>query len=81
MKPTLYEVQTYTLCDGWVNCWTVYEEGDRDGKPQTFESEAAAQAELDGFLSDIQEQIDSGERAPDEGYDPEDFRVVEVAHA
>jgi hypothetical protein len=27
----LYEVQTYTLCDGWINTWTV------DDKPETFE--------------------------------------------
>ena len=74
----MFEVQHYTLCDGWVNCWTVYEEGDQIGKPQTFATEAEAQAEIDEFFADIEEQIASGEREPDEGYDRDDFRIVEI---
>ena len=68
-----YEVQTYTICEGWINCGTV------DDKPQTFETWAAAQAELDEFFDDIAAEIASGDRAPDEDYDPEDYRIVETS--
>jgi hypothetical protein len=70
-----YEVQHNTLCDGWINCWT------QDDKPMTFATEAEAQAEIDDFLSDIEAEIASGDRAHDEGYDPSEFRIVNVADA
>ena len=68
-----FEVQTYTLCQGWINCWMV------DDEKQIFETYEAAQDELDEFMADIQHQIDTGERAPDEGYDLEDYRIVEIS--
>jgi len=72
-----YEVQTYTICQGWINCWSI--DGNGVSKPQIFETRADAQAEIDAFMADIQAQIDSGERALDEGYDLEDYRIVEIA--
>jgi len=42
-----YEVQHYTLCDGWRNTWTICENGIE--KPHVFDSEEEAQAELDEF--------------------------------
>ena len=39
-----FEVQHFTLCDGWINCWT------EDEKPLTFASYAEAEADLDYFL-------------------------------
>ena len=59
-----YEVQTWTLCGDWINTWSIIEE---------------AQQALDEFLFDIQSEIDTGQRSADEGYDAEDFRIVQVA--
>ena len=76
-NPSSYEVQHYTLCDGWVNTWTI-SEGDDDPIPQVFATRDEAQAELDEFLRDIQDEIDCGDRAPDEGYDASEFRIVDT---
>jgi|CXWL01.1.fsa_nt_gi hypothetical protein len=77
-----YEVQTWTLCDGWINTWSIIEEaGDNifTDIPETFPTREEAQQALDEFLSDIQSEIDTGQRSADEGYDAEDFRIVQVA--
>lgn len=72
---TRYEVQIFTVCDGWVNTWTV------DEVPETFATRAEAQAALDEFLAEIQDEIEAGQRAPDEGYDPDDFRIEAIIAA
>lgn len=76
-----YEVQTWTLCDGWINTWSVSEEVGDDTyteMPETFATKEEAQQALDEFLSDIQSEIDAGQRTADEGYNAYDFRVAEV---
>lgn len=72
-----YEVLTYTLCDGWVNTWLI-EHPDGSNVPETFLTRAAAQAALDEFFDEIAEEIAIGQRHPDEGYDPEGFRIEKV---
>lgn len=72
-----YAVQTYTLCNGWMNCWHVTDAAGNTTM-QLFDTEEEARAELDEFLADIAKEIFHGERAPDEGYDLEDFRIVPV---
>ncbi len=67
-----YQVEHYTLCDGWTNTWTL------DDAPQTFDSYADAERELNLFLAEIVEEIRSGDRAPDEGYAHDEFRIVAV---
>lgn len=69
-----YEVQHYTLCQGWVNSWSVSENG--TDIPHIFDTKAEAQAELNDFFTDIADEIKSGERAENEGYDQEEFRIV-----
>ncbi len=71
-----FEVQHFTLCDGWINTWTI-DEG-TGPQPQAFASADAAQAEIAEFLGDIQAEIAAGERAADEGYSRDEFRIVEV---
>ena len=76
-----YEVQTWTLCDGWINTWSISEEvGDNifTEVRETFATRKEAQQALDEFLADIQEEIDTGQRAADEGYASHDFRIAEV---
>ena len=72
-----WEVQHHTLCQGWINTWS--EEVDGVSRPLTYPSEAAAQDALEEFLREIAEEIAYGERDPDQGYDSQEFRVVEVA--
>lgn len=48
-----YEVQHFTLCNGWTNTWTVLDEDDT-GQPETFATEAIAQAALNEFLAEIE---------------------------
>ncbi|MBU2582732.1 MAG: hypothetical protein KJ622_13550 [Alphaproteobacteria bacterium] len=70
-----WEVQHYTLCNGWVNTWFI------DDMPETFATRDEAQAELDEFFSDVAHEIACGDRLPDEGYVPDDFRIVPVQKA
>lgn len=72
-----YEVQQYTLCEGWVNTWTVTDENDRT-QPETFATREEAQAALDEFLDEIREEIETGWRPADNGYDRSEFRVVKT---
>jgi hypothetical protein len=71
-----YEVHTWTLCDGWVNCWTVTDEKGNE-KPDTYPTIEAAQAEIDDLIEDIKNEITSGERSPDDDYNPEDYRIFD----
>ena len=65
-----YEVRTYTICDGWVNCWLL------NDKPHTFESEAAALAEIDDHIADLALMATEGEEFADS--EGEQFRVEEA---
>jgi hypothetical protein len=73
-----WEVQTWTLVDGWVNCWT---DTDNAGHeiPWLFPTKARAEQELVWFLQDIHEAVAAGDMQ--EEYDPDDYRVVEVRNA
>jgi len=72
-----YEIQHNTFFDGWVNTSTTT---DTDGNEARliFDSHAEAQAELDDYMGEINDQIASGQREPEHGYDPEEFRIREV---
>ena len=67
-----YQVQTYTLCDGWVNIWT----DSLDDTLVTFATREAAQAELDEYLSEAAYAVKAGYL---EDFNPEDYRIEEVA--
>jgi len=70
-----YEVQHFTLCDGWVNTWSDYDE-DGNETPSTYDSFEDALNELDSFLDDEQEAFEEGNiESP---YDRDEFRIVEV---
>ena len=72
-----YEVQHFTLCDGWINTWAVLNE-DGSSEPEAFATEAEARAALDEFFAEIEEEIAIGQRGADQGYDRDDFRVVKA---
>ena len=72
-----YEIQHNTWCDGWVNTSTITDD-DGNVTPLVFATQADAQAELDDYMGEINDQIASGEREADHGYDPSEFRIREV---
>lgn len=60
---TRFEVQTNTLCQGWVNCWSI------DDKPETFPTVEAAQAAIVEYENErLQEGLDNDD----------ELRVAEV---
>jgi hypothetical protein len=65
-----YEVQHYTLCDGWVNTWHVNDE------LEYFETFEDAIIELDCFLADTQEDFEAGYL--ESPYKRSEFKIVEV---
>lgn len=69
--PFRYEVQTYTVCDGWVNCWS-----DDEDKPTTFATELEAETAITEHLADVAEAVLCGEMA--EEYSRDDYRVVPI---
>jgi hypothetical protein len=65
-----YEVQHFTLCDGWVNTWHVNDE------LEYFDSIEDAVIALDSFLADEQEEYEAGNiESP---YERDEFRIREV---
>jgi|AntRauTorcE11898_2_1112593.scaffolds.fasta_scaffold139815_2 hypothetical protein len=72
-----YEIQHYTICDGWVNTWSI-EHHDGRVEPETFDSYEDAAAALDEFFAEIVDEIVTGQRQPDEGYDRDEFRIVKA---
>lgn len=66
-----YEVQTYTVCDGWINCWT--DTKDEEEVPATFETHDLAQAAIYEFFADLAR----GGMA--QMYDMDQYRVQPVA--
>ena len=71
-----YEVHIYTLCQGWINCWTVSDDSGVE-HPDSFPTVGAAQSEIDDLILDIQSEIEHGIRKPDEGYDSDDYRIYD----
>ncbi len=51
-----YEVQHYTLADGWKNDWS-YDEGDGVFRIETFATRDDAEAALDEFFADLAEEF------------------------
>ena len=72
-----YEIQHNTWVDGWVNTSTT-EDADGNEIPLVFATQTDAQSELDDYMGEINNQIASGEREANLGYDPDDFRIREA---
>lgn len=71
--PFRYEVQHFTLCDGWINTW---HDGET-GEPTTYASFADALADLDDFLDDEAQEYEQGNiESP---YERDEFRIVQVS--
>ena len=69
----MFEVQHYTLCDGWLNCWLV------DDKPETFATEEEAQTAIDDHVIDYINAVQGGDIAEeDEENIREHLRIKEI---
>jgi hypothetical protein len=66
-----YEVQTYTLCGGWINLWT-----DDDSEPVTFDSREAAEAYLSDYLETIAHAVKIGNMV--ENFNPKEYKIEKV---
>lgn len=64
-----YQVQTYTLCDGWINTWT------ENDTPLTFDTLEEAQIALQDHLNDLAHAVMFGM----DDYNPEDYRIERIA--
>ena len=73
-----YEVQQQTLSEGWVNTWSI-EHHDGRIELERFGSFGEAQAALDEFFAEIADEIATGQRPYDNGYDRDEFRIVKLA--
>jgi hypothetical protein len=70
-KMPKFEVQHYTLCDGWINTWSDGE----TGEPTVYDSFEDAINELDSFLADEEQEFANGNIASP--YERAEFKIVE----
>ena len=70
-----FEIQTYTLCEGWVNTWTIENE-DGSSEKEYFNTSLEALECLKEFFEDVLQDFNEGNL--DSIYDKEDYRIVEV---
>lgn len=70
-----YEVQHFTLCDGWINTWTTYDEQNNE-IPSVFDTYEDAQEALDDFLKEEKKAFKRKEI--DNMYEEDEFRIEEV---
>lgn len=70
-----YEVQHFTLCDGWINTWTTYDEQNNE-IPSVFDTYEDAQEALDDFLKEEKKAFKRKEI--DSMYEEDEFRIEEV---
>lgn len=74
MKIGNWEVQEYCLCGGWTNTWSYEEDGQRHST--RFASAEEAQAELDEYIKEMQEEYEHG--FLHDAMERDNFRIVEV---
>ncbi len=65
-----YQIEHFTLCDGWVNTWR-----DDTDAPVTFASYDEALKALNNHYNELTEDVESGFI---ERYNMSDFRIMEI---
>lgn len=70
-----YEVQEYTLFNGWINNWYEYDDDNNETK-MTFNTKKEAKLELKSYLLEMEKAYLQGDiETPEEGTY---FRIMEV---
>jgi hypothetical protein len=72
---TKYEVQHYTLCDGWINTWTYYDDNGNE-VADIYDTYEEAEKALDYFLDQEKKAFKRGEI--DSMYEADEFRIAEI---
>jgi hypothetical protein len=70
-----FEVQHYTLCDGWVNTWRDISEGGEE-TPSIYKTYIEALDALTDFFTQEHEAFAEGNM--ESMYDIDEFRIMEV---
>lgn len=70
-----FEVQHYTLVDGWVNCWTTYDETDGE-YPTTYETFNAAIFDLDDMFDEQDYEVTLRIMEPEHRHSEDEYRIV-----
>ena len=65
-----YQIEHFTLCDGWVNTWR-----DDTDAPVTFASYDEALKALNNHYNELRESAESGFI---DDYNMSDFRIAEI---
>jgi hypothetical protein len=73
-----FEVQTHTICDGWVNTWTTTDDSGQE-LPEYFDSFEDAHNEIEDFIISTEEAYLFGYM--EDRYFHDDFKIVEVGNA
>jgi hypothetical protein len=68
-----YEIQHFTLCDGWINTWSDGE----TGEPTLYDSHDQAADDLADFLDQEAEAYFNG--WIESRYQADEFRIMEIA--
>lgn len=75
MSKEHFEVQHYTLVDGWVNCWTTYDETDGE-YPTTYETFKDAIADLDDMFDEQDYEVTLRILEPEHRHSEDQYRIV-----
>lgn len=70
-----FEVQHYTLVDGWVNCWTTIE-ANGDESPTTYETYKAAIFDLDDMFDEQDYEVTLRIMEPEHRHSDDEYRIV-----
>lgn len=69
-----FEVLTYTFCDGWVNCWTTFDNADEE-TPTFFASPEEALIAIQDYLNDCKIAVKRKDMV--ECPDTDELRIVD----
>ena len=72
---TRFEIQEFTLFDGWLNTWLSVD-GDGEAYKTTFNTRQEAENELNSFIYDMQRAVADGYMEDVPSIDT--FKIVEV---
>jgi hypothetical protein len=70
-----FEVEHYTLLNGWINCWTTTDENGNE-TPTRYDKFEDALNDLDELFDEVEAEIVSGYREPDMRYEDSDYMIV-----
>jgi hypothetical protein len=73
----MFEVQTYSLCDGWSNTWTTWSDTE-DEHVETFKSKKEAENAILDEIKDTRDAIERGDMDEGAALSMGDFKIVKI---